>query len=112
MNWTLPPFARAQPIQWNALLLFGSLLLSGLVGGHIVTKNPWFPRITGYLIVGFILGVGGHHASKLAEKIRISGGGRCNFTNVNDGPQNFLSQNPHFCKSALSRYTPRKISSA
>ncbi|WP_211452174.1 NAD(P)/FAD-dependent oxidoreductase [Collimonas antrihumi] len=47
------------------------------------------------------------HAAKLAEKIRISGGGRCNFTNINAGPQNFLSQNPHFCKSALSRYTPQ-----
>jgi len=45
------------------------------------------------------------HAAKLAEKIRISGGGRCNFTNINASPQNFLSQNPHFCKSALSRYT-------
>ncbi len=47
------------------------------------------------------------HAPKLAEKIRISGGGRCNFTNIDTGPQNFLSQNPHFCKSALSRYTPQ-----
>jgi len=47
------------------------------------------------------------HASKLAEKIRISGGGRCNFTNLHATPQNFLSQNPHFCKSALSRYTPQ-----
>src|SRR3569623_599348 len=47
------------------------------------------------------------HAEKLAEKIRISGGGRCNFTNLDAGPQNFLSQNPHFCKSALSRYTPQ-----
>ncbi|MGV3655175.1 MAG: NAD(P)/FAD-dependent oxidoreductase [Noviherbaspirillum sp.] len=47
------------------------------------------------------------HAARLAEKIRISGGGRCNFTNIDAGPQNFLSQNPHFCKSALSRYTPR-----
>ena len=47
------------------------------------------------------------HAEKLAEKIRISGGGRCNFTNLDTGPQNFLSQNPHFCKSALSRYTPQ-----
>ena len=46
------------------------------------------------------------HAEKLAEKIRISGGGRCNFTNIDTSPQNFLSQNPHFCKSALSRYTP------
>jgi predicted Rossmann fold flavoprotein len=45
------------------------------------------------------------HAAKLAEKIRISGGGRCNFTNINAGPNNFLSDNPHFCKSALSRYT-------
>ena len=47
------------------------------------------------------------HASKLAEKIRISGGGRCNFTNLQAGPANFLSQNPHFCKSALSRFTPQ-----
>jgi predicted Rossmann fold flavoprotein len=47
------------------------------------------------------------HADKLAEKIRISGGGRCNFTNTQAGPQNYLSQNPHFCKSALSRYTPQ-----
>lgn len=47
------------------------------------------------------------HAEKLAEKIRISGGGRCNFTNILAGPQNYLSQNPHFCKSALSRYTPQ-----
>lgn len=47
------------------------------------------------------------HATRLAEKIRISGGGRCNFTNINAGPQNFLSENPHFCKSALSRYTPQ-----
>lgn len=47
------------------------------------------------------------HAEKLAEKIRISGGGRCNFTNLEAGPQNYLSQNPHFCKSALSRYTPQ-----
>jgi predicted Rossmann fold flavoprotein len=47
------------------------------------------------------------HASKLAEKIRISGGGRCNFTNLHATPSNFLSENPHFCKSALSRYTPQ-----
>jgi predicted Rossmann fold flavoprotein len=47
------------------------------------------------------------HSSKLAEKIRISGGGRCNFTNLNAKPENFLSQNPHFCRSALSRFTPQ-----
>lgn len=45
------------------------------------------------------------HAAKPAEKIRISGGGRCNFTNVNCSPANFLSQNPRFCVSALKRYT-------
>lgn len=45
------------------------------------------------------------HASAPGEKIRISGGGRCNFTNLHAGPENFLSQNPHFCKSALARYT-------
>ena len=46
------------------------------------------------------------HARKPAEKIRISGGGRCNFTNLRTSPQNYLSQNPHFCMSALARYTP------
>lgn len=46
------------------------------------------------------------HSTKLAEKIRISGGGRCNFTNVNTAPECYISQNPHFVKSALSRYTP------
>ncbi len=44
-------------------------------------------------------------ARAVGEKIRISGGGRCNFTNMYAGPQNFISQNPHFVKSALSRYT-------
>ncbi len=47
------------------------------------------------------------HAQKLAEKIRISGGGRCNFTNLHCRPEAFLSRNPHFCRSALARYTPR-----
>jgi len=46
------------------------------------------------------------HAEKLAEKIRISGGGRCNFTNRDATPAQFLSANPHFCRSALARYTP------
>ena len=45
------------------------------------------------------------HARKPAEKIRISGGGRCNFTNLHVTPKQFLSQNPHFCVSALKRYT-------
>lgn len=47
------------------------------------------------------------HARKLAEKIRISGGGRCNFTNRHTKAENFLSSNPHFCRSALARFTPQ-----
>ncbi|MEO7160955.1 MAG: NAD(P)/FAD-dependent oxidoreductase [Polaromonas sp.] len=47
------------------------------------------------------------HSDKVAEKIRISGGGRCNFTNRDATPAQFLSENPHFCRSALSRYTPQ-----
>ena len=46
------------------------------------------------------------HSAQVAEKIRISGGGRCNFTNRDAGAANYLSANPHFCRSALSRYTP------
>jgi hypothetical protein len=46
------------------------------------------------------------HNAQAGAKILISGGGRCNFTNTGTSPQNFLSENPHFCRSALSRYTP------
>ena len=45
------------------------------------------------------------HAKRPGEKIRISGGGRCNFTNMHCAPEAFLSENPHFCRSALARYT-------
>src|SRR5258708_6304219 len=45
-------------------------------------------------------------AERIGKKILISGGGRCNFTNIHCRPENFLSANPHFCKSALARYTP------
>lgn len=45
------------------------------------------------------------HANKAGKKILMSGGGNCNFTNLYTEPANFLSQNPHFCKSALARYT-------
>ena len=47
------------------------------------------------------------HRSRVAEKIRISGGGRCNFTNIFSQPEHFLSQNPHFVKSALSGHGPQ-----
>src|SRR5689334_1105594 len=47
------------------------------------------------------------HNAEVGRKIIISGGGRCNFTNLNCTSENYVSQNPHFCKSALSRYTPQ-----
>src|SRR5690349_24586804 len=47
------------------------------------------------------------HANRVGKKILMSGGGRCNFTNTGATPANYLSANPHFCKSALARYTPR-----
>ena len=47
------------------------------------------------------------HSAKLGERIRISGGGRCNFTNRDVGAENYLSQNPHFCRSALARFSQR-----
>lgn len=47
------------------------------------------------------------HNAQVGRKIVISGGGRCNFTNIHTGPENFVSKNPHFCKSALAGYTPR-----
>ena len=49
------------------------------------------------------------HAKKLGGKILISGGGRCNFTNTGAGPGNYVSKNPHFCKSALARYPSYKF---
>src|SRR5690242_20508260 len=45
-------------------------------------------------------------AERAGKKILISGGGRCNFTNIHCRPENFISENPHFAKSALARYTP------
>jgi predicted Rossmann fold flavoprotein len=49
------------------------------------------------------------HAERIGKKILISGGGRCNFTNIHCLPENFLSENPHFAKSALARFTPADI---
>ncbi len=48
-------------------------------------------------------------SNKIGKKILMSGGGRCNFTNLNTRPSHFLSANPHFCKSALSRYSPEEF---
>jgi predicted Rossmann fold flavoprotein len=49
------------------------------------------------------------HAERTGSKLRISGGGRCNFTNLHADPDRYLSRNPHFCKSALARFTPRDV---
>jgi predicted Rossmann fold flavoprotein len=49
------------------------------------------------------------HAERVGKKILISGGGRCNFTNIHTRPENFLSENPHFAKSALARFTPADV---
>ena len=49
------------------------------------------------------------HADRIGKKILISGGGRCNFTNIHARPENFLSENPHFARSALARFTPADI---
>src|ERR1700753_223821 len=49
------------------------------------------------------------HAERVGKKILISGGGRCNFTNIHCRPENFLSENLHFAKSALARFTPSDI---
>ena len=49
------------------------------------------------------------HSENIGEKIRISGGGRCNFTNIHSTPKNFLSQNPRFCISALKRFPPQRF---
>ena len=83
--------------------------------------NTWDVVIVGAGAAGlFCAGVAGQrglkvlvidHSEKIAEKIRISGGGRCNFTNrlldASAPQKHFISQNPHFCRSALSRYTPQ-----
>lgn len=77
---------------------------------------PWDAVIIGAGAAGlFCAGIAGQrglrvllldHSDKIAEKIRISGGGRANFTNMDVTAANFLSDNPRFAKSALSRFTP------
>jgi Kef-type K+ transport system membrane component KefB len=58
-TWTLPSYLAAQAMQLNALLLFGGLLLFGLLGARLVTKLPFVPRLSGYLLAGVALGAGG-----------------------------------------------------
>jgi predicted Rossmann fold flavoprotein len=70
---------------------------AGAAGLMCAIESAWRGRRTAVL----------EHNSRAGRKILISGGGRCNFTNTATRPENFLSGNPHFAKSALARYTPR-----
>ncbi|MBC8030595.1 MAG: NAD(P)/FAD-dependent oxidoreductase [Pyrinomonadaceae bacterium] len=81
----------AQKQEWDVIIIGGGAagLFSGIVAGKRGRK---------VLVI--------EHAERVGKKIGISGGGRCNFTNTGTGPDNFISANPHFCKSALARYTP------
>lgn len=56
MQWISIFHAQLQQLSWNALTLFGALLIFGLIGGQVVARISWIPRITGYLLIGFILG--------------------------------------------------------
>jgi predicted Rossmann fold flavoprotein len=81
----------------NASLSFDVIILGGGAAGLMcaLTAGQRGRRV---LVV--------EHANRVGKKILMSGGGRCNFTNVGTSPANFLSANPHFCKSALARYRP------
>ena len=86
-----------------------------LVRTQLSNTSPWDAIVVGGGAAGlFCAGIAGQlgkkvlvldHAAVLGEKIRISGGGRCNFTNINSTPVHFLSCNPHFVKGALARYS-------
>jgi len=83
------------------------------------TSRPWDAVVIGAGAAGMMCAaVAGQrgsrvllieHSRKLGEKIRISGGGRCNFTNLHTRPESFISENPHFARSALARYTPAEF---
>ena len=81
----------AGPLRYDALVLGGGA--AGLMCAAVASQRG--------LRVALV-----EHAYRVGKKILMSGGGRCNFTNIGTAPANFLSANPHFCKSALARYTP------
>ena len=82
------------PLHWDAIIIGGGAagLLCAIEAGKRGRK---------VLVI--------EHSDRVGKKIAISGGGRCNFTNVHTTPEAFLSANPHFCKSALAGYTPRNF---
>ena len=84
------PDRHAGPLSWDVIVIGAGAagLMCGIAAGQ---------RGRRVLVAD--------HANKVGKKILMSGGGRCNFTNLHCGPDNFLSANPHFVKSALARYT-------
>jgi len=83
--------SAAQPQRFDAIVIGGGAagLMCALAAGR---------RGRRVLVI--------EHANRVGKKILMSGGGRCNFTNLGASPANYLSANPHYCKSALARYTP------
>jgi len=73
MPWNFPIPSVTLPIPWNPLILFGTLLISGLLGAQLIARISWIPRISGYLLIGFILGSGGLNwlTGDMADVMRI-----------------------------------------
>lgn len=97
---TLSPHRRTGPVSLNSLAQnhsFDAIIIGGGAAGLMCAVEAG-KRGRRVAVI--------ERAGRLGKKILISGGGRCNFTNVHCQPDNFLSTNPHFAKSALARYTP------
>ena len=88
-----PPVPWWMQLMQNDPMILDTLILGAGAAGLMCAAHAG----PGTLVVD--------HAKSPGEKIRISGGGRCNFTNMYAAPENYLSANPHFCKSAMARYT-------
>jgi len=95
-----PPRPRAEKFAMTSVALFDVVVIGGGAAGLMcaLTAGRRGRRVA-------LL----EHNDRVGKKIAISGGGRCNFTNIQAGPENFLSKNPDFCRSALARYTPWDI---
>jgi hypothetical protein len=87
----LPCGPDNSPMHYDVLIIGGGA--AGLMCAAVAARRGRRVRVV-------------EHADRVGKKILMSGGGRCNFTNLGTTPDHFLSQNPHFCKSALARYTP------
>jgi predicted Rossmann fold flavoprotein len=108
---TQPFLSLASHILINSIREFEVHILLVYYGNHMKTDVIIIGAGAAGLMCAIEIGKRGRsvllldHSEKIGRKIRISGGGRCNFTNRNANSSNFISQNPHFCKSALTRYS-------